>query len=669
MSFFKPTLIATAILAANSSYAVVTDTSYEDIADSAVWQSSDQQQSLLIATLEGDGIAVYDAQGRERQRIEGVEAMGADVRYGIQAANGARIDIAAIALPDEDAIGFYRIDPESSAPLTKLNQLSVSMTPEGVCLGKNATTSALFVAAYDEEGTVKQYKLGFDGHQIQSIINNTDGPLPVRITQVGGELSACAIDDATSTLYVAEQNVGIWVYGADPENVKDRTLVDVVAPIGQLQEIEDMDILYSAEGKGALVVADEGQGFLLYDRESHAFINKFAVDNIEEAKLITTASNQLWLGNTELDAPVYQTLSWSELKTLSGYDVTNAITPRQLEITGVELVPAKAETKAVANGGDAADDPALWINQEHPEKSLIIATNKKGGLMAYNLSGEEVQYLEGGRPNNVDLRQDLHDAQGNTLTLAAASNRDLNTIVLYTIDGSNTPIKPLPVKQGPVHSQAPELLSNVDEVYGLCMSRGEDGTPYVFVNGKDGQIEQWRIDVDQGVAKGKHVRTLQVATQPEGCVVDDATQTLYVGEEDHAIWSFDARPNGHDKATLFAKVDGEHLIDDIEGLTLYQSAQQNLLIASSQGNNTYAVFDLNNNGAFVKSFAIVGDDALGTDGATDTDGIHAVSANLGKDYPNGLFIAQDWYNIDHQYQVENQNFKIVDWDAIKAILK
>jgi 3-phytase len=142
-----------------------------------------------------------------------------------------------------------------------------------------------------------------------------------------------------------------------------------------------------------------------------------------------------------------------------------------------------------------------------------------------------------------------------------------------------------------------------------------------------------------------------------------------VGEEDHAIWVFDARENGSTEGQIFAEVDGKHLIDDIEGLTLYQTKEQNLLIASSQGNNTYAVFDLNNQGKFVKSFAIIGDDERGTDGATDTDGIHAVSTNLGEEYPNGLFLAQDWYNIDSQYKAENQNFKIVDWHDIQAVLK
>ena len=669
MPRFQHTLIATALLAASSTYAATTSTSYEDIADSAVWQSADGQQSLLISTLEGDGIAVYNASGKEIQHIEGIEALGADVRYDLRSKDGKKVDIAAVGLPDEDAIAFYHINGKTNTPLIEVGRLPLEITPEGVCLGKNATSGDMFVASYDEAGNLVQYKLKFDGQKVSSAIQHNGKPTFVRSMNVGGELSGCTMDDETNTLYVAEQNVGVWVYGADPENVKDRALLDAVEPLGHLEEIENLDIVYQAHGKGAIVIADEGQGFVLYDRVSHKFLGKFDVAGVEEAKLVSASTQQLWIGNTELDEPVYQTLSWNELEKLSGYKAENTLSPRELEIKGVELVRAHGETKAVDNHGDAADDPALWYNAKSPKDSLIIATNKKGGLMAYDLQGNEIQYLEGGKPNNVDIRQDVIDADGNPIALAAASNRKKNTVTLYTIDGSSTPIKPLPATQGTVHSKAPELLSSVDEVYGLCMSRGEDGTPYVFVNGKDGQIEQWRISVKNDEAQGTVVRTLNVPSQPEGCVVDDRTQTLYVGEEDHAIWVFDASEDGNTEGKIFAKVDGKHLIDDIEGLTLYQTKEQNLLIASSQGNNTYAAFDLNDQGKFVKSFAIIGDDERGTDGATDTDGIHAVSQNLGEEFPNGLFLAQDWYNIDSQYKTENQNFKIVDWRDIQAVLK
>lgn len=674
MKYFKMSLLAAAVSVSTISYATVTDTSYENIADSAHWQSTNSNMSLLISTLEEDGIAVFNAQGTQIQHIKSNEVVGVDVRYGITADNGDKIDIAAVALVDENAFAFYQIDSKNGQPLRKIGQFSTLIKPEGVCLAKNLTTGDVYVNSFSDEGDWVQFKLTYDGHQISSALESNGQALPVRTTKVGGKLSACVVDDETSVLYLAEQNVGIWEYGADPEDVKDRTLFDVAKPIGHLNEIESIDIAYQKNGNGLIIVADEQEGFLLYDRSSKKFINQFLIDGVEEAKLVTVSDTGLWIGNTELDNPIYQSLSFKALSKLDTTHNENAIwiSTADLKISDLKLVKASGETEQVNNSGDAADDPALWYNKNEPEQSLIIATNKKGGLLAYDLQGKEVQYINGSKVNNVDIRQNIKGDDGNLYDIVAASNRKFNTIALYTIANNSLdgePISVLEVVGKNRHDKVPEMASTVDKIYGLCMGESSEGVPYVFINSKKGEIEQWRIMINNDKATGTLVRTLNVASQPEGCVVDDKTQTLYVGEENVAIWAFDAREKGSTKATLFAAVDGDHLVDDIEGLTLYQTEKQNLLLASSQGNNTYAAFDLNDKGKFISNFAIIGDDNKGVDGASDTDGIHATAYNLGSDYPQGIFIVQDWYNLSDQYQHLNQNFKIVDWRDVQTILK
>ena len=39
-----------------------------------------------------------------------------------------------------------------------------------------------------------------------------------------------------------------------------------------------------------------------------------------------------------------------------------------------------------------------------PERSLVVATDKRSGLLVYDLAGRQVQYLPVGNLNNVDLR-------------------------------------------------------------------------------------------------------------------------------------------------------------------------------------------------------------------------------------------------------------------------
>ena len=39
-----------------------------------------------------------------------------------------------------------------------------------------------------------------------------------------------------------------------------------------------------------------------------------------------------------------------------------------------------------------------------PSKSAVVATDKKGGLLVYDLGGSGLQYLKSGDMNNVNMR-------------------------------------------------------------------------------------------------------------------------------------------------------------------------------------------------------------------------------------------------------------------------
>ena len=68
-------------------------------------------------------------------------------------------------------------------------------------------------------------------------------------------------------------------------------------------------------------------------------------------------------------------------------------------------VLAAAETPPVGTAArDAADDPAIWVDPRDRTRGVILGTDKQAGLYVYDLAGRQRQYLAGGRPNNVDLR-------------------------------------------------------------------------------------------------------------------------------------------------------------------------------------------------------------------------------------------------------------------------
>lgn len=654
-----------------------TDTSYEDIGDAAYWiNSASRENSLLFVTLEAEGLAVYNPSGKQLDRLEGLEVTGADVRYGINADNGEAVDLLALALPDDNSIGFYSIGYYDGAVLEEIGTLNTEYSMEGVCLHKNTTNGELLLTGVTEDGVAVQYKLKYDAGEIKSVLTDNSGaPIAVRELEVGGELSACIVDDETTTLYIAEQDVGIWAYGVNPEDINSRRMVDSIEPLGNLQEIEALDLLYMSDGNGYLVVGDEGKGMMLYSRDDWQLRANIYLDGVDEIKSLAVADDGIWVANSEADEPVYGKLSYqtlNEANSIRDTPISQVLSPANLSSTGVALVKVVGETAPVDDDGDAADDPAFWLNESSPENSLIIATNKQGGLMAYDLNGTELQYLNEGEPNNVDIIQSVSDTDGDSFALAAASNREFNTIALYKIQEateSQNPIVKLDAVGENAHEEVAQLASELNEVYGLCTYQSSDGTPYVFINGKSGDIEQWRLTVQESGIAGNIVRRLKVDSQPEGCVVDDSTATLYVGEEDVGVWKFSADESAATDGEMIIEVDGEQLVADAEGITIYNNGTVNYLIVSSQGNHTYAVYNIDESYQYVGSFALVTDDVNGLDGASETDGIHAVSASTGDVFPNGFFIAQDGFNVDAGYEYENQNFKIGDWSDIQLALE
>jgi len=327
-------------------------------------------------------------------------------------------------------------------------------------------------------------------------------------------------------------------------------------------------------------------------------------------------------------------------------------------ITIAQVMPS-AQTAPVASPGDAADDPAIWVHPTDPGRSLIIGTDKKAGLYVYDMQGQIKQFLADGRMNNVDLRTGFL-LNGQFVTLVAASNRSDQTIALYVLDGDNG--KLVNIADGP-------QPSGMRKPYGLCMYKSPgDGSTYVFINGDTTVKRQWRLlDAGNGRVRAEHVRDLAFASKTEGCIADDETATLYVSEEDVALWALAAEPDGGDAKTAIDSIaNNPALAADLEGVALYDlGGGRGYLVVSSQGNHTYAVYRREGEREYLGSFMIVDNPALGIDGVSDTDGIEISSANLGPGYEVGAMVVQDGHNTMPK---AHQNFKIVAWQAIANAL-
>jgi len=310
------------------------------------------------------------------------------------------------------------------------------------------------------------------------------------------------------------------------------------------------------------------------------------------------------------------------------------------------------ETHPVPSTGDAADDAAIWIHPSNTSESLLIGTDKKSGLLVYNLAGEEIQYLPDGKLNNVDLRYNF-PLGGQLVALVSASNRTDDSIATYKVNATTRKLE----------NVAARKISAGISVYGTCMYRSvQTGKYYMFITSQSGEVEQWQLfDNGSGKVDGVLVRSFDVGSQSEGCVSDDQFPDLYIAEESTGIWKYGAEPGDGNARTLVDSTgSGGHLAADVEGLSIYYtSAGTGYLIASSQGNSTFVIYQREEGNEYVMTFEIV--DSAVIDRVSGTDGIDVTNFPLGTSFPQGAFIAQDGNN-----GAENQNFKLVTWQMIAS---
>jgi 3-phytase len=326
----------------------------------------------------------------------------------------------------------------------------------------------------------------------------------------------------------------------------------------------------------------------------------------------------------------------------------------KMDVGAGKPVPAAFETPPVGQSAeDAADDPAIWVDPADRTRGVIIGTDKKSGIYVYDLTGKQAQYLPGGLPNNVDLREGFPTPQGQRVLVAASDRgRPGAGVALFLLDPASLKL-----------SFWAAIPVDLTEPYGLCTARRGDAF-LVIVNGTDGQVRQLRLAMGaDGKPQVQEERRFAVPTQPEGCVADDARGRLYLGEEGAGVWQFDLAA-GAAKGAVFAKAPSEALQPDVEGLALLEDKAGAWLIASSQGDSAFAVWKVDGAQPVYRGrFSVVA--SGGIDGVTGTDGVAALGGVVGG-FPEGLVVMQD--DVDEGVAGERQNFKLVDWREVRKAL-
>ena len=532
---------------------------------------------------------------------------------------------------NSNSLFIWRFSPKQTPSLQLLQrQLISSRVVDDLCFYYSSENQQLSLFLLGGRGGADQLLL----QQQQQWLAQ---PLVIRELNIPYDSTACSVDQQNGVLYIAEADRAIWRYQAEPEADEGRSLLQVAKPFGQLQgEVKALQLL----SDGSTLALEEAPARLLHFSADGELLNAMLLPALTEASGLTVQQRayglMAYISSEQADAVQQLTLP------------EPANTLRRNNIAMVQLKPT-LQTEAASQRGDVIDDPAVWHHPSAPSRSLILATDKRAGLDVYNMQGKRVQQLSVGRLNNVDVRYGL-SWQGRAHDMAVASLRDDNSLQLFAIDAN-----------GSLHN-AGKVVTTMTDIYGLCMYQSrKTGQHFVFVNDKSGLIQQYLVESDGSSWHGSLVRSLQVPSQPEGCVADDSSGLLYVGEEDAGIWRFAAEPGEAVAGEQIILVDGETLVDDVEGLALATHNDKQYLVVSSQGNDSYVIYDASAPYAIRLRFRVTTNPELAIDGSSETDGLDVTTRSLGPGFEQGALIVQDGRN---RMPEQGQNLKLVPWTDI-----
>ncbi len=288
----------------------------------------------------------------------------------------------------------------------------------------------------------------------------------------------------------------------------------------------------------------------------------------------------------------------------------------------------KPACEAKGSGAQDQDDMTFWIHPtDGPNKSTLVSSDKRSGnIFVYDNTCKVLQTLKApGLPGNIDSRYNFA-LGGDKVDIIGWNDRTNDRVRVAKVDPATRTISL--IDDGNIATLTPNYG------FGLYVSKSSKKV-YAFTSEDGGKrMEQHEIvDDGSGKVKGMKVRmwTAMAKTQVEGIVCDDENAVCFYGDEGGGVWKIGAEPGDPAPGTHIAKVGENGLTADAEGLTIYHlPGGGGYLIVSSQGNNTYKVYDRKAPHGFLGTITV--------QGAQGTDGIDVTNADFGGMYTKGAFV-------------------------------
>ncbi len=293
------------------------------------------------------------------------------------------------------------------------------------------------------------------------------------------------------------------------------------------------------------------------------------------------------------------------------------------------------------------DDPAIWINTENPDESIIFGTDKDtdGGIYAFDLEGKiirEKSILGVKRPNNIDLETGVV-IHGVERDIIAFTEREKSQIRVFSVPDMT------PLDQGgfPVFEGE---SGEFNLPMGISIYKNpKSGETSIIVGRKTGPQEEylWQYGLESD-SNGVHIKLLRKfgtfsgIKEIEAIAVDDELGFVYYSDEGYGVRKYHADPNDLGKQVNEFGL-GEFK-DDIEGIgILALNDGKGYIFVSDQQAQAIRIYTRSTN-QFVKSV---------TYAALETDGVEVTSNTFNGKYPKGMLVSMSDDHTFHYYQLKD----------------
>ncbi|MEH1768428.1 MAG: phytase [Nostoc sp.] len=278
-----------------------------DADDPAIYvNATNAADSLVLTSVKNAGLRVYDLSGNLLQTVNpgGIRYNNIDLQYGFKL-GGQSIDIAVASDRQNDKLAIFKINPNPTTPGQYLENITDSnigtifqgspfeppysastRSSYGLTLYRSPITNDYYVfTSRRQTGDIAQFKLIDKGNgQIGAeLVREFTIPSPTAAGR-SPQTEGMVVDQETGFLYIAQEDVGIWKFQAEPDGGTTGKLIDRVRFEGGshlTDDAEGLTIYYGKNGTGYLLASSQGDStFVAYTREgNNEYVGNFAIGN------------------------------------------------------------------------------------------------------------------------------------------------------------------------------------------------------------------------------------------------------------------------------------------------------------------------------------------------------------------------------------------------------